>query len=115
MFGYIMTSTENLPEERQGRFREFYCGLCRTLRRRHGLPGGLTLSYDMTFLAVLLNALYEPGEHRGEARCPVHPMKKRGYIDTPVMDYCADLNVALAYHKCLDNWRRLWKWHRWWQ
>ena len=105
MFGYIMTSTENLPEERQGRFREFYCGLCRTLRRRHGLPGGLTLSYDMTFLAVLLNALYEPGEHRGEARCPVHPMKKRGFIDTPVMDYCADLNVALAYHKCLDNWR----------
>ena len=105
MFGYIITSAENLPKERQERFHAMYCGLCRTLRRRHGLTGGLTLSYDMTFLAVLLNAIYEPDERQGRERCPVHPVKRHAFIDTPVLDYCADMNVALAYHKCLDNWR----------
>ncbi len=104
VFGYIIASADNLPKERQARFREFYCGLCRTLRHRHGLMSGLTLSYDMTFLAVLLNALYEPGERRGAERCAAHPLKQHHYIDTPVLEYCADVNIALSYHKCRDNW-----------
>lgn len=105
MFGYIIANAENLSEVRKGRFREYYCGLCRTLRQRYGALGGMTLSYDMTFLAVLLNALYEPGEADGEERCALHPMKRHKYVDSPVMEYCADMNVALSYHKCLDNWR----------
>lgn len=105
MFGYIITSAENLPKERGDRFHEFYCGLCKRLRQRHGVMGGLTLSYDMTFLALLLNALYEPGEARGEERCPAHPLKRHHYVDSPVLDYCADMNVILAYYKCLDNWQ----------
>lgn len=104
VFGYIMASADNLPKESQARFREFYCGMCRTLRRRHGVFGELTLSYDMTFMAVLLNALYEPGERRGMERCAAHPLKAHHYIDTPVLEYCADLNIALSYHKCRDNW-----------
>lgn len=105
MFGYIMANADNLSKERQARFREFYCGLCRTLRHRYGALGGLTLSYDMTFLGVLLNALYEPGETGGEERCPLHPVKRHRYADSPVLEYCADMNVALSYHKCLDDWR----------
>lgn len=105
MFGYIIASADNLSEVRRGRFRELYCGLCRTLRQRHGALGGLTLSYDMTFLGLLLNALYEPGERRGAERCPAHPAKRHYYVDSPVLPYCADMNIALSYHKCLDNWR----------
>ena len=69
MFGYIVTNQKALPEDRQRRFRALYCGLCRTLRKRHGLAGSATLSYDLTFLAALLNALYEPGEVEGRERC----------------------------------------------
>ena len=105
MFGYIVTNPKSLPEDRQRRFRAFYCGLCQTLRRRHGLPASATLSYDLTFLAILLNALYEPGEASGQARCIPHPAKAHEYISTPVMDYVADMNIALSYHKCRDNWR----------
>lgn len=105
MFGYIITSADNLPKERAERFHAFYCGLCRTLRQRHGLMGGLTLSYDMTFMGLLLNALYEPGDVEGEERCAVHPFKRHCFVDSPVLEYCADMNIALSYHKCLDNWR----------
>lgn len=104
MFGYIITNPESLSKERQQRFRSFYCGLCEALRTRHGLTGSATLSYDMTFLAVLLNALYEPDERTAEKRCVLHPLKKHAFVETPVMDYVADMNLALAYHKCRDNW-----------
>ena len=104
MFGYVITNAESLPKDRQERFRRFYCGLCRKLRLKYGLLGTATLSYDMTFLAALLNALYEPGEVEREERCLPHPVKSHGYVDTPALDYAADMNVALAYHKCLDNW-----------
>ena len=104
MFGYIITNQNALPAERQQRFRSFYCGLCHVLRRRHGLTGTATLSYDLTFLALLLNALYEPGEQDGSERCVAHPAKRHPFVVSPVMDYVADMNVALAYHKCRDNW-----------
>ena len=105
MFGYIVTYPEALPEARQQRFRAMYCGLCRTLRKRHGLLTTTTLSNDLTFLALLLNALYEPGEFTKRERCIANPAKQHDYVSTPVMDYVADMNIALAYHKCLDDWR----------
>lgn len=105
MFGYIVANQASLSQERQKRLRAMYCGLCRTLRCRHGLAGSTALSYDLTFLAMLLNAVYEPGEQAGRERCAAHPAHRHDYVASPVMDYVADMNVALAYHKCLDDWR----------
>jgi len=105
VFGYIITNHQTLPEDRQQRFRSFYCGLCRTLNRRYGKIGQATLSYDMTFMALLLNALYEPKENNGAEKCFLHPFKKHDFAESVVFDYVADMNIALAYHKCLDNWR----------
>lgn len=104
MFGYIVTDLNALEADRQKRFRALYCGLCRTLRKRYGIAGSATLSYDLTFLALLLNALYEPGETSGRERCAAHPAKNHDYVVSPVMEYVSDMNVALAYHKCRDNW-----------
>ncbi len=105
MFGYITINPDQLSQARKDRFRAFYCGMCRTLGQRFGPMGNATLSYDMTFLAVLLNALYEPGESSGRERCAIHPLKAHDYVTHEAMDYVADMNVALAFHKCLDNWR----------
>ena len=104
MFGYIVTYPDALPEARQQRFKAMYCGLCRTLRKRHGFLTTTTLSYDLTFLALLLNALYEPGEMTARERCVAKPARLHDFVSTPVMDYVADMNIALAYHKCRDDW-----------
>lgn len=104
LFGYIAINPETLSKERQNRFRTYYCGLCRTLRSRHGLVASAALSYDLTFLAVLLNALYEPGETAGSERCPTHPIRAHDFTIFAAMDYVADMNVALAYHKLRDDW-----------
>ena len=58
----------------------------------------------MTFLLVLLSSLYEPSESLTSARCLTHPLKKREGICNDLNDYCADMNLALAYHKCRDDW-----------
>ena len=104
MFGYIVANRETLSKARQARLKAIYCGLCSVLKTRHGLIGSATLSFDLTFLAMLQNALYEPGEHPGKERCIAHPAQKHDYVVSPVMEYIADMNLALAYHKCRDDW-----------
>ena len=60
MFGYIAVHRPELKVREYEAYEAAYCGLCRSLKRRHGWPGQMTLSYDMTFLALLLTGLYEP-------------------------------------------------------
>lgn len=104
MFGYVTIDPTAMSEEARGRYQAYYCGLCRTLKRRFGNVGRVTLSNDMTFLFMLLSSLYEPEEAQGAARCLPHPLKPRPWLHNAYADYCADMNIALAYHKCRDDW-----------
>lgn len=104
MFGYVIPNFQSLDETQKKRFRAVYCGFCQTLRQRHGLIGSATLSYDMTFLALLLTSLYETSERQGSERCLLHPLKTHAYMTSEPFEYVADMNIALAYHKCMDNW-----------
>ena len=103
MFGYVLVNPQTLEEGEKQRFRACYCGLCRALKARYGDAGRLTLSNDMTFLSMLLSALYEPEETQGALRCPLHPLKKRLYTQSAATDYAADMNILLAYYKCRDD------------
>ena len=103
MFGYIDIAPDKLEEERRKRYKACYCGLCRALKDRAGAVGRLTLSNDMTFLSLLLGSLYEPGETSGCAACLIHPVRRRAYARSAATEYAADMNLLLAYYKCLDN------------
>lgn len=104
MFGYIRPYVADLAEEERIRYRAVYCGLCRALNEKYGLAGRIGLNYDMTFLILLLSSLYEPEEKVKEVICPPHPLKKHREIITEYTDYAADMTVALAYFKALDDW-----------
>ena len=58
MFGYVMANRPELKIREYDRYRAYYCGLCRALKKEYGLLGRLTLNYDMTFLVMLLSGLY---------------------------------------------------------
>jgi len=105
MFGYIRPALESLTEQEKSRYRSFYCGLCRTLGDRYGLTARIGLTYDMTFLAMLLASLYEPIELTKEFRCFVHPWEKDTYTVSEATEYAADMTVLLVYHKCMDDWK----------
>lgn len=104
MFGFVVASLGTVSDEEKARYQALYCGLCRTLRDRYGQVSRLTLTYDLTFYLMLCNALHEPPEEEGALRCPAHPTRVRSYARSRFADYAADLTVALAYHKCLDDW-----------
>ena len=104
MFGYLVAEPSLLTEEKFARYRACYCGLCRCIQERHGEAARLALTYDMTFLTLLLSSLYEPEETAGEGKCLPHPIEPRTWWRSDATAYAADLNVALAYLKCLDDW-----------
>ena len=104
MFGYLCASHKELDEAQKRRYGAVYCGICRRIRMQSRQMARLTLQYDMAFLALLLMSLYEPEEDVGRKACSLHPIKKRPWVDNEYIRYCADLNVALAYYKCMDDW-----------
>ena len=107
MFGYVIPNQAALSPEAQARYRSAYCGLCRRIGALHGLKGRLTLSYDLTFLNILLCSLYE-GEtpaDSGIRRCPIHPVRGVLWRSADPTDYCADLSVALHYYNAEDKWK----------
>ncbi len=105
MFGFVNVSAKELAKEQQTRYNSIYCGICRAIRDQAGQSARLGLSYDMTFLAMLLMSLYEPEETGGDKACALHPIAKRPWVDSPYIRYAADMNVALAYYNCLDDWQ----------
>lgn len=105
MFGYLTPSQELLSEDRQRRYQSVYCGLCRCIKARHGQLSRLALDFDMCFLVLLLSSLYEPEEREGENGCLRHPMKPRPWMENEFTQYAADMNIALARLKCLDDWQ----------
>ena len=105
MFGYLVAAAGVLEDDQRQRYQELYCGLCRSLERCFGHPARLTLNYDMTFLVLLLGSLYEPEEETAQRRCPRHPLEAQTYVCSELSDYAANMNLALAYLKCLDDWQ----------
>ncbi len=105
MFGYVTANWRELEKDQQDRYGSIYCGICRQIRIQSGQIARLGLSYDMAFLALLLMSLYEPEEEKGKNRCLVHPLKRHSWVDNPYIRYSADMNVALAYYNCLDDWQ----------
>lgn len=104
MFGYIIINKAELRFREFDVYHSYYCGLCRRLRERFGLRGQISLSYDMTFLILLLTGLYEPKTEIRTCKCAAHPLEKHTARVNPFTDYAADMNVILSYYKCLDDW-----------
>lgn len=105
MFGYVVTNQEELKIREYKEYRSFYCGLCHTLKERHGIKGQMTLNYDMVFLALLLTGLYEPEMKKSCKRCIVHPIEKHPIVKNEMLDYVSDMNILLSYYKLKDDWK----------
>ena len=105
MFGYIYVNDQEMKLKDLRTYRGFYCGLCEELKDRYGREGQLLLSYDLTFLAILMSGLYEPHTVRSEGRCLIHPAAKHLIIRNDAVSYAADMCVLLSWHKLMDDWK----------
>ena len=104
MFGYITVDKNELKIKDFEKYRSYYCGICRDIGRRCSQTARATLTYDMTFLAVLLSGLYEAEEKTERRVCPVHPLNGQNMRRNRYTAYAADMNVLLVYHNLMDDW-----------
>lgn len=105
MFGYVTVNRPELKVRDLELYRSYYCGLCAELHRRYGRKGQLLLSYDCTFIILLLTGLYEPDENVSMKRCIVHPAVVHRETSDRFTGYAADMNVLLGYMKAVDDWQ----------
>lgn len=105
MFGYVIVNKGDMKFKEFDIYHSYYCGLCRALKKRYGVLGQVSLSYDMTFLVMLLSGLYEPETEEGMVKCVAHPFEKHITRSNLFTDYSADMNVLFTYYKCRDDWQ----------
>lgn len=103
MFGFVVANPEKLTEEQKKRYSGIYCGLCDDLGENRGFMCRMALTYDLVFLAVVLSSVFSQEYEMSEGRCAVHPMKRKIRLRNEYTEYAADMNLALAYYKYLDD------------
>ena len=104
MFGYVRINKPEIKFREFDVYRSYYCGLCKAIKHNYGNIARVSVTYDLTFLAMLLCGIYEPVNKCKCEHCIVHPLKNHSYCENRYLDYAADMNVYLSYLKCLDDW-----------
>lgn len=104
MFGYIIINKGEMKFKEFDIYHSYYCGLCQSLKERYGWSGQVSLTYDMTFVVMLLSSLYEPETAMRDVKCIAHPFEKHPVRENEFSSYAADMNVLFSYYKCLDDW-----------
>ena len=105
MFGYVTPDKAMLEKNEFELFRAYYCGVCRAIGKNASQTSRMGLSYDITFLAIVLSSVYSDRVELLYGRCIAHPAKKRAYLGNDhVMDYAASVGVMLEFLKLADDW-----------
>lgn len=103
MFGYLLGNLEIMTKEEKSLYKGQYCGLCQSLAKHYGTTGRLTLTYDLTFVNMILMDVNNCQLDEYYSTCPVHLLRKQRIITNKYNDYCADMNIYLTYYKYLDD------------
>ena len=77
MFGYIKPCKGQLGESDFEIFNAYYCGLCKAMGKKCSQPSRLGLSYDVTFLAMVLSSVLDEECCMKTEACIAHPFKKK--------------------------------------
>ncbi len=104
MFGYVNISDASISDEDKKLYSAYYCGLCKAIGKKSQMMR-LGLNNDLTFLSVLLSAIYdqEP-QFKYNSKCMMHGFKKHDEIKlNSVIDYTSDMNILLVYLKICDD------------
>ena len=104
MFGYIMPFKPEMKIMEYETYRAVYCGICKGLNKRFGPVSRLTLSYDMTFLAVLKMAISGCDVKMSRRSCIAHPFHKHRCCDvSDVIDEVTNIWSFLFYYNVKDK------------
>ncbi len=104
MFGYVVVDKPSLRIREYDYYRATYCGLCHAMGKCTGCLSRMTLSYDMTFFALVREMLEDEEIQFKAKRCVRHPLKKIQTVNiNPTLEYSAYVGGILTAGKIADN------------
>ena len=89
MFGYVTIRKDDLKVKDYNKYQAYYCGLCQDIKEAYGKKGQAMLTFDMTFLSILLTGLYECETKEEEHYCFLHPGKHETASVSHFFHFCS--------------------------
>lgn len=105
MFGYIKPQKSELLVREFEQYKGIYCSMCKELGKSYGFFSKFTLSYDGTFLAMLMMARSGQPCKMTQGRCSFNPTKKCPFCEGeyPALKFASALTVIMTYYKLRDD------------
>ena len=104
MFGYVRADTPYLFIKDDKLYRAMYCGVCKGISEVCGQSARMGLSYDVTFLSVLLHNLAGIDVKIEKSHCLTHCIRSRQMAEVDELTrQLGALNTALVYYKYTDD------------
>ena len=104
MFGYVSADTPYLYIKDDVLYKAMYCGLCKGIAQSCGHASRMGLSYDVTFLSVILHNIAGIDVQIEKSHCLTHCIRSRMMAETDELTrMLGALNTALVYYKFTDD------------
>ncbi len=104
MFGYVRTDTPYLYIKDDTLYRAMYCGVCKGIAEVCGQSARMGLSYDVTFLSVILHNIAGIDVQIEKQHCLTHCIRSRLMANVDELTrQLASLNTVLVYYKYTDD------------
>ncbi len=104
MFGYVRTDTPYLYIKDDTLYRAMYCGVCKGIGKTCGTAARMGLSYDVTFLSVILHNILGKDVKIEKQHCLTHCIRSRQMAEVDELTcQLGALNTLLVYYKYTDD------------
>ena len=104
MFGYVRTDTPYLYIKDDKLYKAMYCGVCKGIAEVCGQTARMGLSFDTTFLSVLLHNIAGVDVKIEKSHCLTHCIRAREMANVDEMTrQIGALNAILVYYKYTDD------------
>ena len=104
MFGYVRADTPYLYIKDETLYRAMYCGVCKGIAKTCGNAARMGLSYDVTFLSVILHNIAGVDVKIEKQHCFTHCIRSRQMAEVDELTkQLGALNTLLAYYKYTDD------------
>ena len=104
MFGYVRTDTPYLYIKDDTLYRAMYCGVCKGIAETCGNAARMGLSYDVTFLSVIMHNILGEDVKIEKQHCLTHCIRSRQMAEVDELTRkLGVLNTLLVYYKYTDD------------
>lgn len=104
MFGYIYPFKPDLKIKHYTTFKSYYCSLCHEIKKNYGNIPRISINFDTTFMAILLDSFSNNKPHIKKKICVIHPFEKKLIVkNNSSINYASHINMILTHNKIIDD------------